>query len=259
MIIGAVMDLKPYYQTDLGVLYHGDCLDILPLLDSVDLLLTDPPYIGLKGGLKHKINNGVCKVNEASITIGDIWNADNRWFEYAWEKTNFGAIVFCSYHNVDIIKTDNSIALCTWYKRNTVPSLRNVPRHSVEFFWAYKKTNDLNWRRLKTFYDIPNLVAGCMATERILDGSKSAHPCQKPIALFSAILEIGGHTVLDPFIGTGTTAISCERLNRQWIGIEISERYCEIAAKRIEKERAQLKLFPKFEPEQPKIKQASIF
>jgi len=173
-------------------------------------------------------------------------------------STNFGAIVFCSYHNVDIIKTDNSIALCTWYKRNSVPPFRNVPYQLVEFFWAYKKHNGLNWRRLKTFYDIPNLVAGCMATERILDGNKAAHPCQKPIALFSAILEIGGNTVLDPFIGSGTTAVACEQLNRQWIGIEISERYCEMAAKRIEKERQQLPLFKDFNPQQEQKKPEQI-
>jgi len=51
------------------------------------------------------------------------------------------------------------------------------------------------------------------------------------------------HTVLDTYLGSGTTALACEELNRRWIGIEISERYCEIAAKRIENETKQLKLF----------------
>ena len=49
--------------------------------------------------------------------------------------------------------------------------------------------------------------------------------------------------ILDPMLGSGTTAIACERLNRRWIGIEIEEKYCEIAAKRIEKENQQLKMF----------------
>ena len=49
--------------------------------------------------------------------------------------------------------------------------------------------------------------------------------------------------LLDPFLGSGTTAIACERLNRKWVGMEISEEYCEIAAKRIEQEIKQLKLF----------------
>ncbi len=52
-----------------------------------------------------------------------------------------------------------------------------------------------------------------------------------------------GQVVLDPFLGSGTTAVACEELNRKWVGIEISEKYCEIAAKRIEAENKQLKLF----------------
>ena len=94
-------------------------------------------------------------------------------------------------------------------------------------------------------WDIPNLTAGCVSTgERVTkkDGSV-AHPTQKPTSLIVCLLEVGGETVLDPFIGSGTTAVACERLNRRWIGIEIEEKYCEIAARRIEKENQQLKLF----------------
>ncbi len=72
------------------------------------------------------------------------------------------------------------------------------------------------------------------------------HPTQKPLGLFIIILEkysTGKDRILDTHLGSGTTAIACERLNRRWVGIEISEKYCEIAAKRITKERQQLKLF----------------
>ena len=72
------------------------------------------------------------------------------------------------------------------------------------------------------------------------------HPTQKPVGLFMQILRKyspEGEIILDPFLGSGTTAIACERLKRRWIGIEIEEKYCEIAAKRIEQERKQRKLF----------------
>jgi DNA modification methylase len=72
------------------------------------------------------------------------------------------------------------------------------------------------------------------------------HPCPKPISLMHQLCEIGskiGNTILDPFMGSGTTAIACERINRRWIGIEISEEYCEITSKRIESERKQEKLY----------------
>jgi DNA modification methylase len=73
-----------------------------------------------------------------------------------------------------------------------------------------------------------------------------AHPTQKPIALMEYLIKtytIEGETILDFAAGSGITAIACERLKRKWTGIEISEKYCEIAAKRIEQERKQLKLF----------------
>ena len=72
------------------------------------------------------------------------------------------------------------------------------------------------------------------------------HETPKPTNLLVFIINTtlrGNGVVLDPFLGSGTTAIACERLNRRWIGIEIEEKYCEISAKRIEKERSQLKLF----------------
>lgn len=76
--------------------------------------------------------------------------------------------------------------------------------------------------------------------------SKEQHPTVKPIGLMEFFLHLhteDGDFVLDPFMGSGTTAIACEILGRKWIGIEISEKYCEIAAKRIKSEADQLKLF----------------
>jgi len=83
---------KPYYENNNGKLYHGDCLDIMPLLEPVDLVLTDPPYTGLKGGLKHKAD-GVCKRNKATVTIGDLWNADNEWFQLISVQLYFVPII----------------------------------------------------------------------------------------------------------------------------------------------------------------------
>ena len=75
---------------------------------------------------------------------------------------------------------------------------------------------------------------------------KIGHPAPFPEELPLRLIEFysyQGDIILDPFIGSGTMAVACEKYFRRWIGIEISEKYCEIAAKRIEKERAQLKLF----------------
>ena len=71
------------------------------------------------------------------------------------------------------------------------------------------------------------------------------HPAQKPVDVLIRLASKHDEAklILDPFVGSGTTAIACERLNRNWIGIEIEEKYCEISARRIEAERKQLKLF----------------
>lgn len=71
---------------------------------------------------------------------------------------------------------------------------------------------------------------------------RTEHPTQKPVSVIGTLVEWltnEGHTVLDPFLGSGTTAVACENLNRKWIGIEKEEQYCEIAAKRIERAAAQ--------------------
>jgi site-specific DNA-methyltransferase (adenine-specific) len=72
------------------------------------------------------------------------------------------------------------------------------------------------------------------------------HETQKPLHLFSYLISVSSNKndiVLDACLGSGTTAVACERLKRRWIGIEIEEKYCQIAVKRIEAERKQLKLW----------------
>ena len=240
--------LKPYYETDLGVLYHGDCLEIMPHLEPVDLVLTDPPYIGLGGGVNMNVLGEVARKRGSSLTMGDKWAASLKWLLPAWDLALGGLISFCSFHFVSelgISLPDNRTALLVWYQRNAAPSVNNAPHFKTEYIWAFKKAPMLKWRNLATMYDFAKLTAGCVSTgERLMDDNKKAlHPTQKPKLLLIELLSIAPRSVLDPFSGTGTTAAACEDLGTKWIGIEIEEKYCEIAAKRIENERKQLKLF----------------
>ena len=75
---------------------------------------------------------------------------------------------------------------------------------------------------------------------------KTEHPTQKPSELFMYVLRDfskNNQLIIDPFFGSGTTGLACEKLGRKWIGIEISEKYCAIAKKRIEQEARQIKMF----------------
>lgn len=230
--------MKEYYNHGGITIYHGDCRDILPLLPKVDLVLTDPPYPGLKGGTKITFDSGVAGRSD-SLTVGTPWGNDISALKKASDLCELGMFVFCSFHFLEAVPSligFNKVALISWYKRNSMPSACNAPHFLTEYIWAFKKKAGLVWRNIKTHYDIPLLQAGCMASERICEGGKPIHPTQKPITLILELLKVGGETILDPFMGSGTTLVAAKQLNRRAIGIELEEKYCEIAAKRLAQE-----------------------
>jgi site-specific DNA-methyltransferase (adenine-specific) len=236
--------MKPYFETDLGVLYHGDCLEIMPQLEPVDLVLTDPPY-GIDYDPRMYPLYDKTKSNFEKI-IGDEKEMDLSFiFNYPSKKIIWGAENFYS-------QLPHKGRWICWHKRSPGMRPNSMLGGDFELAWMDKTTG---------FYKFVNVThGGCINADSIKgNNEKRKHPSQKPVVLFQWCIELDQCSlVLDPFLGSGTTAIACERLNRKWIGIEISEKYCEIAAKRIERERQQLKLF---QPETPKPKpeQKSLF
>jgi DNA modification methylase len=216
---------------------------------SVDLVLTDPPYVGISGGLDVRLNRGVGKLINTSKTVGERWGTNiGPYLKEAYRVSRLGMLVFCSFAGVAKIEEMvgvSGISLVVWYKSNAMPSMNNVPQYEVEFIWAFKRDVGLDWRKLRGMYDIQFLQAGCIANpERLLDRrGKVLHPTQKPLALMLQLLQIGGETVYDPFLGSGTTAVACEKLGRKWIGSEINPDYCKIAEKRPRDFRSQGVLF----------------
>lgn len=230
--------IKWYYSDASTAIAHADCRDILPLLPKVDLVLTDPPYPKLKGGLSHSVV-GVCARTQPTVTVGTPWGDELQALELA-RTIALGAVVFTSWHAIGEVKdllSGEAVGLVTWYKRNSQMSFRNRPHYTCEYAWMVEYGPGLNWQNVETFYDIPGLQAGCMADERVCDGSgKAAHPTQKPVALMHALAMIAPETILDPYCGTGTTLRAAKDLGRKSIGIEISEEYCEIAKRRLAQE-----------------------
>ena len=223
--------MKPYYETELGKLYHGDCLEILPELEPVDLVLTDPPYLlpGMKGA--------GCFGGRASLT--GTQNFTDGGFDPTFLNNYKNWFCFCSRHNlVEILNIANGgkWALLHWCKPNPVPTCNNTYLSDVEYcVHKFSKGRLFGKMKDKSLF----MVHPCGNKETI-------HPNEKPLIFVRKLLTLGSQEndlILDPYIGSGTTAIACERLKRRWIGIEIEEKYCEIAAKRIEQERKQLKLF----------------
>ena len=217
--------MKPYFETDLGKLYHGDCLTIMPELEPVDLVCTDPPYNVNK-------DYGVYKDNLSQVDY-EKWIAEvmaNCYFlakNQAWVapryKAGFYLTLLPKAHMVVVRRGARGPFRAGWSDQFEIILITGKPnRCEVDLWDDIRLKGEGYFFREKTF----------------------GHPGYTPQPImFRCVDLMSEKSVIDPFMGTGTTAIACEKLNRRWIGIEISEEYCEIAAKRIENETRQLKLF----------------
>ena len=223
--------MTPYYETELGKLYHGDCLEIMPQLEPVDLVLTDPPYNASE-------TPSVCFDEKKYHAVNEDWDIGFR-VDMLTDIPCKDLLVFCSFHLlVDYLSFAKPRQILHWHKVNPFPALNKFYNFSVEYILWYASDNFVFNKKIAGKDMIQTTI--CSGKER------TKHPTQKPLSLIHHLIRVHSmiwYTILDPFIGSGTTAVACERLNRRWIGIEISEEYCEIAAKRIEQETRQLKLF----------------
>ena len=218
-----------------AVLYEGDCLEILPTLDNVDACITDPPYglnIGGSGtiggsGVVQPKDYGRSDWDEFPMSAGQ-WTAIRRISD-RW-------IVWGGNHLAHVIGPH--AGMLVWDKRCQDGWDDTFSEMEVAF------TNTLS--RAKGFR---HLWAGALrASER--GANVRQHHTQKPVALMEWCLSFlpDAHTILDPFMGSGTTGVACAKLGRRFIGIEIEPRYFTIACKRIEQAYAQ----PDFFVEKPK-------
>ena len=253
--------MKPYYETELGKLYHGDCLEIMPELEPVDLFITSPPYnmgVSSGGGIKGAGDKGLWLKSNRDGGLGHgygkfndkmTWHNYTKWQKkillFMWEKLKEDGAIF---YNHKPRCQDGEVRLPTIYNpglplRQIVVWVRNngfnfSPSHylpSYEWILIFAKEKF----RLKS-----KGASGITDVWGMTAKANKYHPAPFPLDLPMNILTTNnGKLISDPFLGSGTTAIACERLNRRWIGIEIEEKYCEIAVKRIERERQQLKLW----------------
>lgn len=230
-----------------ATLFHADCRDILPTLPKVDVVITDPPFVGLSGDVVLKSGSAV-GADEGHATVGDEWAADYDWLKAAWDISDLGLITFCTYHSVGAFPAalGKPTGLAMWNKPNAPWPARNVPRASAELIWFFQKNPGLNWRAIDgSVFECPKLSTGCMASpERLLipGTSKAAHPTQKPVAVMDWLVgtvrhieDEDGWSVCDPFMGTGTTAVSVLKAGGYFFGIERDPTYFQLACERLRK------------------------
>jgi DNA modification methylase len=222
--------VTPYYQDDAVTIYHGDCREVLPTLarQSVELLLTDPPYEvnytssrGSMGGIAGDDGSldvpaivlqalRVLKLNRHFYVFGpfDLTGITRRkTVELIWDKGSMTA-------------GDLSTAWGTSHERITFGTWHPAPSQAASGGLAARL-------RRGSVISVPRNNNG--------NGARD-HPTEKPPMLMRILIEassLHGETVLDPFMGSGATLVAAQLEGRKAIGIEIEERFCELAARRV--------------------------
>jgi DNA modification methylase len=220
--------MKPYYQDEWSIIYLGDCREILPELPKVDLVLTDPPY-GINftnhdpvGGGGHRRQRSYYIANDNSTDCVD-------WLIKWWS----GALIVFAPAEKPYQGDWNQWLI--WDKGNQV-GMGGEPTMYWKKNWELILTHNLGKLNGKREPAVLHF--------HVLSGIDfELHPNQKPIALiYYLISKTNAQIILDPFMGSGTTLVAAKKLGRKAIGIEISEKYCEIAVKRLQQSVMQLEI-----------------
>jgi site-specific DNA-methyltransferase (adenine-specific)/modification methylase len=201
-----------------AVLYCGDCLEILPTLGEVDAVVTDPPY-----GI-----DWAPRVNHTERIWVDDKAFDPRPFlEIGRQHLFWGANYFCSLlpHSNDWF---------TWLKR---------PSEGFEADARTYSMAELAWSDFGCKTRVKSHVWDGGRRQGVAENRTFCHPSQKPVEVMEWCVSFSSGTILDPFMGSGTTGVACANLGRKFIGIEIEPKYFDIACERIEAAYAQGRLF----------------
>ena len=202
--------MNPYYEQDGITIYHGDCREVMPEVEAI-ALITDPPYGSDEHGGYGRRQLGLQSIENDSDTIHrdaalDIWG-------------NRPAAVFSSPRKPP--PPGEWSWVLVWDKGR--PGLGSPWRWAHELIFVRG-----DWENTPGVPSVLRFPAPPSMRE-------ANHPHEKPQGLLAALIRGAPEgTILDPFMGSGTTLRAAKDLGRQAIGIEISEKYCEVAAKRLE-------------------------
>ena len=206
-----------------ATLYLGDCAEILPTLGKVDAVVTDPPYgIGEAAG-KNKSRGNLAAAKDYGDDQWDDKPVDDRVIQLIRQMSGWQIIFGGNYYLLPPTK-----CWLVWDKENT-----------GDFADA-----ELAWTNLKKAVRLKRYMWNGML--RANKEPRGDHPTQKPVGIMEwciSHLPDNSQTILDPFMGSGTTGVAAMNLQRKFIGIEREQKYFDIACKRIEQTQAQERLF----------------
>lgn len=216
--------MKPDFTLPGVDLYCGDCREILPALPSVDAVVTDPPY-----GIGDRMAGGT-------------WGSAAKYADFRrWDIAPDAAVLHrlirlgdCVIWGGNYFPLPPSRCWLVWDKQNAVPTMADV-----ELAWCSvdRPAKRFSWP---------------------VGVHRFGHPAEKPVSLMEWCLSlINGRTVIDPFLGSGTTGVAAVRMGRKFIGIEIDRTYFEIACRRIQAAYDEMALFTG-EPIGARLKQLDL-
>lgn len=231
---------------EMNRIYNGDCLEIMRTWPDacVDLVVTDPPY-GVSYVTNHRAANDPLRQRDIANDTGDWLPFARSWFSEVCRllKPNshfysFGSFVTAPQMQPLIGSELTFKNALVWDKLNwTVGDLEGDFGRQYELIYFAQKGRRLLGGQ-KRYGNILRASRG--------SGTEYEHPTQKPEEIIAKLIECSsnaGDLVLDPFLGSGTTALVSEKMNRRWIGCEIDPRYVAVGQRRLDDERSQGKLF----------------
>lgn len=246
-------------------LYNDDCLNILKTIpdESVDLVCTDCPYHIVQGGCTNIPRgdepSGIFDRRNAftqkNAKTGKLFDNNDIEFEewlpeiYRILKQDTHCYIMINARNLaELQQKAEKVGfqfqnILIWYKNNATPNRYYLNAYEMILMLRKGKAKNINNMGTKNVLQINNII-----------GNKN-HPTEKPVELMKILIEnstVGGDIVIDPFMGAGSTGVACKELNRDFIGIEIDEKYFKIAKERIEdteetKDKSQINIFDMME------------
>jgi DNA modification methylase len=213
-----------------ATLYLGDCMEILPTLTKVDAVITDPPYGINKDGQK-KTTGGHGGRKEYEFLGWDGERPDPQIFEQIL-SAGFVHVIWGGNYFADLLPPTSKWLV--WDKGQRIN----------------QSDGELAWTSLQAALRICTMNR----VELLMDGAQ--HPTQKPVRLMQWCIDQAGNpdTILDPFMGSGTTGVAAIQMGRKFIGIEREPKYFDIACKRIAQAAAQPSLFGEDDKQPEQIK-----
>ena len=216
-------EIKPYYEDEHVTLYNADCLEHPELWTIADVLVTDPPYgirfekLGGMNSKNHGHNGGTDYIaGDQSVDARD--SAIGLW----------GRRPYVAFGSWKATRPNGVRSRIVWWKRGS----------GMEMTWCTVMTRDEEiylsgdgW--IKTRGGIPSVIA--TSEHRSSFTASVGHPNAKPVELMENLLSLApaDWVIADPFAGSGSTLVAARNLGRHAIGVELEERYCEIAARRL--------------------------